>query len=133
MWQTTIVYHGVMAMQSAGAATVPPDYSERIRRLRATLGLTQAQLADRMGVSFASVNRWENGQTRPAALAWQQVVRAEALGIDALGQPGITGTTAPAPAVARPSPTAQTIDFAADPEVVGVVAEGERLAHGYLF
>jgi len=39
-----------------------------------------------MGVSFASVNRWENGQSRPSALAWQQIGRAEKLGVEALSK-----------------------------------------------
>ncbi|MBS0408226.1 MAG: N-6 DNA methylase [Proteobacteria bacterium] len=36
-----------------------------LRSLRATLALTQEQLADRLGVSFATVNRWEGGQSKP--------------------------------------------------------------------
>ena len=42
------------------------DYAERIKRLRGEIGLTQQALADRLGVSFATVNRWENGQTKPS-------------------------------------------------------------------
>ncbi|MDR2745038.1 MAG: N-6 DNA methylase [Desulfovibrio sp.] len=36
-------------------------YPTLLRDLRSHLGLTQAQLADKLGVSFASVNRWEGG------------------------------------------------------------------------
>ena len=36
-----------------------------LRAIRASLELTQEQLAERLGVSFASVNRWEGGNTRP--------------------------------------------------------------------
>ena len=36
-----------------------------LRAIRANLELTQEQLADRLGVSFASVNRWEGGNSRP--------------------------------------------------------------------
>ena len=68
---------------------LPPDFPKRIRRLRAKLGLTQTGFAELMGVSFASVNRWENGQTRPTALAWQQIIRAETLGMEALGTGGV--------------------------------------------
>lgn len=46
--------------------------SERLRRLRGALGLSQEQLAHRLGVSFATVNRWENSRTHISA-------RAEAL------------------------------------------------------
>ena len=42
-----------------------------LRELRAALSLTQEQLAERLGVSFATVNRWEGGGNKPqrAALA----------------------------------------------------------------
>jgi predicted ATPase/DNA-binding NarL/FixJ family response regulator/DNA-binding XRE family transcriptional regulator len=36
----------------------------RLRFLRGSLGLSQEQLARRLGVSFASVNRWESGRTQ---------------------------------------------------------------------
>jgi predicted ATPase/DNA-binding CsgD family transcriptional regulator len=35
----------------------------RLRTLRSNLGLSQEQLARRLGVSFATVNRWESGRT----------------------------------------------------------------------
>jgi predicted ATPase/DNA-binding CsgD family transcriptional regulator/DNA-binding XRE family transcriptional regulator len=48
----------------------------RLRQLRASLGLSQEQLARRLGVSFATVNRWESGRTQisaPAAAALTQL------------------------------------------------------------
>jgi transcriptional regulator with XRE-family HTH domain len=54
-----------------------PDYSARIKALRARLGLTQVALADLLGVSFVSVNRWENGQTRPTGLARRRILELE--------------------------------------------------------
>lgn len=33
--------------------------------LRHRLGLTQEQLAHQMGVSYTTVNRWENGHAKP--------------------------------------------------------------------
>lgn len=41
------------------------DLPTALRSLRAKLTLTQEQLADRLGVSFATVNRWEGGQSKP--------------------------------------------------------------------
>lgn len=41
------------------------DLPTTLRTLRAKLALTQEQLADRLGVSFATVNRWEGGQSKP--------------------------------------------------------------------
>ena len=40
-----------------------------LRAIRASLDLTQEQLAERLGVSFATVNRWEGGATRPQKAA----------------------------------------------------------------
>lgn len=40
-------------------------YTTLLRDLRAYLGLTQTQLAERLGVSFATVNRWEGGGSKP--------------------------------------------------------------------
>lgn len=39
-----------------------------IRILRKNLGLTQDQFAERLGVTFVTVSRWENGQARPNKL-----------------------------------------------------------------
>ena len=38
---------------------------EKIRQLRLQHKITQEQLADRLGVSYQSVSRWENGVTYP--------------------------------------------------------------------
>ncbi|MBO5257369.1 MAG: helix-turn-helix transcriptional regulator, partial [Clostridia bacterium] len=39
--------------------------AENLKRLRQSCGLTQEQLAERLGVSFQSVSRWENGLSYP--------------------------------------------------------------------
>jgi len=44
-----------------------------IKKLRKSLGLSQEAMAGRLSVSFASVNRWENGQTAPSKLAKVQI------------------------------------------------------------
>jgi DNA-binding XRE family transcriptional regulator len=54
---------------------VPGDYPERVFALRRKFRLTQEQFADRLNVSFASVNRWENGQNRPTRSAWMRIMR----------------------------------------------------------
>ncbi len=41
------------------------NLGENIRRNRRLLDLTQEQLADRLGVSFQSISRWETGATYP--------------------------------------------------------------------
>ena len=37
------------------------------------MGLSQEDLARELGVSFATVNRWENGQAKPSKLARAQL------------------------------------------------------------
>ena len=44
------------------------DGSE-IRALRKQLDLTQEEFAHEIGVTFATVNRWENGKSKPSRLA----------------------------------------------------------------
>ena len=41
------------------------NYSKLIKELRETLVLSQTELAEMLGVSFSSVNRWENGKFEP--------------------------------------------------------------------
>lgn len=45
------------------------DYPDAIRKLRAKLNISQQELADLLGVSFPSVNRWENGHYEPTIIA----------------------------------------------------------------
>ncbi len=45
------------------------DTSKMIRELRADLGLTQEQFAAKIGVTYSTVNRWENNKGRPSPLA----------------------------------------------------------------
>lgn len=45
----------------------PHEWSERILRLASELGLTQAGLAERLGVSPATVSRWIQGRYEPTA------------------------------------------------------------------
>lgn len=42
-----------------------PDFPFLLRAIRAKLNLTQEQLAERLSVSFATVNRWEGGASKP--------------------------------------------------------------------
>lgn len=57
-----------------------PPVTAILRAIRANLNLTQEQLAERLGVSFATVNRWEGGTNTPqkAARASIEALAAEA-------------------------------------------------------
>jgi len=49
--------------------------SEKVKKLRTQLGLTQEQFAARVGVTFSTVNRWEAGRSQPSPLAWREIER----------------------------------------------------------
>jgi DNA-binding transcriptional regulator YiaG len=48
------------------------NFPGRVKDVRRQLGLSQEELAHALGVSFATVNRWENGRTLPSKLARNQ-------------------------------------------------------------
>ena len=54
------------------------DIPAVLRTIRARLDLTQEQLAERLGVSFASINRWEGGAIKPQKAA-QEAIAALAI------------------------------------------------------
>ncbi len=49
---------------------------QQIRQRRLQLGLTQAQLAAKVGVDVKTVSRWENGKMRPSKWVLPTLVRA---------------------------------------------------------
>ncbi|MCF8569944.1 N-6 DNA methylase [Gordonia sp. HY002] len=54
-----------------------------LQAIRATLDLTQAELAERIGVSFATVNRWEGGANKPQRVQLAKITAlAEEAGVD---------------------------------------------------
>lgn len=44
-----------------------------VRELRRITGLTQEKFAARLGVTFPTINRWENGRTKPSPLALEKI------------------------------------------------------------
>lgn len=45
------------------------NFPDVVKYVREKTGMSQEDLARALNVSFASVNRWENGKTRPNKLA----------------------------------------------------------------
>jgi putative transcriptional regulator len=50
-----------------------PQSANLVRETRQRLELSQAKFATKLGVSFQSINRWENGRTKPLPIALKQV------------------------------------------------------------
>lgn len=49
------------------------DPAALIHEARARLGLTQEKFAATLGVTLPTINRWENGRTKPSPLALQKL------------------------------------------------------------
>jgi putative transcriptional regulator len=49
------------------------DIPRLIRELRERTGLTQEKFAARLGVTFPTINRWENARAKPSPLAMQKI------------------------------------------------------------
>lgn len=47
--------------------------STLMKEIRLELGLSQEDLARELGISFATVNRWENGRVKPSKLGRAQL------------------------------------------------------------
>ncbi len=90
------------------------DVAATLRAIRSKMDLTQEELAERLGVSFATVNRWEGGSNMPQKAA-REVIAALA------AEAGVEGEAAPeaaepAAAVTRrrrgapPAPSTKTME-----------------------
>jgi len=49
------------------------DFAMLIREIRNRLDLTQEKFAAKLGVTLPTINRWENGRTRPSPLAAEKI------------------------------------------------------------
>ena len=49
------------------------DLPRLVRELRERTGLTQEKFAAKLGVTYPTINRWENGQSVPSKLAKVQL------------------------------------------------------------
>ena len=61
--------------KTKGKLMMQPDRQDLpalLKEVRRQLGLSQEGLARELGVSFATVNRWENAQVKPSKLAMAQ-------------------------------------------------------------
>ena len=81
------------------------DLPATLRAIRATLNLTQEQLAERLGVSFATVNRWEGGSSKPQKAAREAIA---ALADEAGVEPEDAAGSAPMPKRGRKKGASQS-------------------------
>ena len=111
-------------MPSTTSTELPSDYPQRVRNAREVMGLTQAEFAALVGVSYATVNRWENRQSRPNSLAWTRFLELES---------SVDGAAPDLATPADSTPSSHVLDFSADSDAVSALAEAHRLTYGHLF
>ena len=49
------------------------DIPRLVREIRDRTGLTQEKFAAKLGVTFPTINRWENDRAKPSPLAMQRI------------------------------------------------------------
>lgn len=93
------------------------------------MSLTQQQFAELLGVSFVTLNRWENGQSKPSAMGLSKLRelarRGSGVTTVATVESGSVSVTA--------SDGVPRLDFLGDANALRVLVEGERLSYGHLF
>ena len=60
-------------LKQTDMAKAPENFAEMVKEVRQQLGLSQEELAHELGVSFSTINRWENSKTVPFKLARRQL------------------------------------------------------------
>src|SRR3546814_18649887 len=76
----SVVVEGEPDAQNRPAASAE-SFGARLQRLRTAKGLTQGQLAVRLGVSEPSISAWELDKARPKAGARKSVVEGKSVSV----------------------------------------------------
>ena len=95
--------------------------SDQIKTVRNQLGMSQQAFAAALGVSFATVNRWENGKAKPQK---DRIDRIKAL---------LHGESAEVEAQLSLPAMPVRLDFEGDAGAVKLVVDAHRLQNGHLF
>jgi putative transcriptional regulator len=54
----------------------PEELAKRLKEARVAAGLTQAELADAVGVAQSAICGWENGDYEPGRALWKRIADA---------------------------------------------------------
>jgi transcriptional regulator with XRE-family HTH domain len=74
---------------------IHPPIPVLVKYLRECLGLTQEQFAHEVGVTFSTVNQWENGRRRPQPFLLKRLLQMKA-SLDKVPTPRLTKAQAQA-------------------------------------
>src|SRR3990170_128496 len=94
---------------------------DQIKSIRSQLRMSQQAFAAAIGVSFATVNRWENGKAKPQK---DRLSRLKVLLHEASAE---VSESAPPPSLPV------RLDFEGDATAVKLVVDAHRLQNGHLF
>ena len=94
---------------------------EQVKNLRKQLGLSQEAFAKRLGVSFATVNRWENGKAKPHK---GRIAQMQAM---------VSGAATLESDQLYLADTPPSLNFEGDPEAIKLVVDAHRLRNGHQF
>jgi SNF2 family DNA or RNA helicase len=98
--------------------------AEEIKNIRTRLGYSQQDMAAFLGVSFATVNRWENGKAKPQK---DRIERLRTLLEDKMaGDEPLSRSEKRLSLIPR-------LDFEGDAEALKLVVDAYRLQNGHLF
>lgn len=62
-------YNFFITIYGTNERGVDMNFREKVKKVRIEIGYSQEQLARELGVSFATINRWENGKSEPRQMA----------------------------------------------------------------
>jgi len=96
--------------------------ADQIRELRTLLKMSQQAFAAALGVSFATVNRWENGKAKPQADRVQRMRTLADQTVLPVQTPIVESTL-----------MHSRVDFEGDADAVKLVVDAYRLQNGHLF
>ncbi len=83
-----------------------PTFGERLKVLREKAGLSQAELAERAGISQRAISHWELGKREPLISAVQKLCAALGVSCDVFfAKDEDSSAEDPEPTKAKPKPT----------------------------
>lgn len=62
-----------MSLKTKRLIAEQPGIGQLVRELRQAMNLSQGKFAEELGMTFPTVNRWENGHATPSPLALKQI------------------------------------------------------------
>lgn len=62
-----------MSLKAERLSATQPAIGNLVRELRQAMKLSQEKFAAELGMTFPTINRWENGRATPSPLALKQI------------------------------------------------------------